>query len=212
METESGCFFLTKDILPSNSWCCRAPGRDGCRNLAQVVLKDVGFVSWVDTWPRKKQIVGFFARASKESSEKSTDTLIQILFLKTVSTSMHRTCIHHRYIQICWFKLQALERCPPWLKKHSWGMLWVICCTLFWDISYQWRKGWWVSSGKMPNVRCQNRTWEFFGNRYIFFFVWKIMMNRIVGNSDWWSEFSTPQSRNCFPLLRSMLYDVTLLN
>ena len=170
MEAESGCFLSTKDILPSNSWCCRAPGRDGCRNLAQVVLKHVGFVSWVDTWPRKKTNHRIFCESIKRVKWEINRYLDTILFLKTVYTSMHRTCIHHRYIQICWFKLQALERCPPWLKKHSWGMLWVICCTLFWDISYQWRKGWWVSFGNMPNGRCWRRR-EFWKSKIFFFGV-----------------------------------------
>ena len=172
METESGCFFSTKDILPSNSWCCRAPGRDGCRNLAQVVLKDVGFVSGVDTWPRKKTHRGIFC----ESIQKSKWEINILWYLDTNCLFENSLHIHgkghiycHRYIQI-WLQVAGPWEVPPRLKKHSWGMLWVICCTLFWDISYQWRKGWGVSFGNMPNGRCWRRR-EFWKSKIFFFGV-----------------------------------------
>ena len=160
----------------------------------------------------KKQIMGFFVRASKEWSEKSTDTLIQFLFLKTVYTSMHRTCIPHRYIEIRNSSCRPFNKVPPWLKKTlvRYAVGYMLHFILGHFVPVEERV---VSFGNMPCQMVGAKIEHIFFLEIddVYFLVWKIMMNRIVGNSDWWSEFSTPQSRNCFPLLRSMLY-VTLLN
>lgn len=127
METESGCFFSTKDILPSNSWCCRAPGRDGCRNLAQVVLKDVGFVPWVDTWPRKKNKSRFFLREHQKSQVRNQQIpWYKFCFWKQFT----HPCIGHVYtIDIYRYadsSCRPLRGAPP-----DWKNTREVCCGLY---------------------------------------------------------------------------------
>ena len=101
METESGCFFQPRISYPQTRDVAVRLGGMGVGTSPKLFSKMWVLFRELTHDQEKNQIVGFFARASKESSEKSTDTLIQILCLKTVYTSMHSTCIHHRYIQIC---------------------------------------------------------------------------------------------------------------
>lgn len=156
MEAESGCFLSTKDILPSNSWCCRAPGRDGCRNLAQVVLKDVGFVSWVDTWPRKKTNHGIFCESIKRVKWE-INRYVDTIFVFENSLHIHRTCIHHRYIEIRNSSCRPFNKVPPWLKKTlvRYAVGYMLHFILGHFVPVEERV---VSFGNMPNGRCQNRT------------------------------------------------------
>ncbi len=155
-------------------------------------------------------------RAS-ESSEKWTDTLIQyIIYLNSLHPciqlfhhNVYRTDMHRWWKK--WrnnFSTGAFIRRAPvrclWLITP--GMLWAICCTLFWAISYQWRRTR-VSFGICAKgAEEHGNLWK----SMIFFWCEKswCLLDRPKFSLVEWIQHA---SRNCFPFLRSILY-VTLLN